>query len=205
MLRIGMVGAENSHTAAIAKVLNIDEKIRGVRATHVWGETAAFAKAAAEKGQIPTIVRKPEEMMGEVDAIVVDHRHQRIKGADRREVPRAERRGRASEGRFGRDGLDEHMPRLQPHHRNEHEHQGNWPSVPKRNARGKHQGNCPSDPERNTRGEHYRPFTTIMMKILIIFFIGAGVAFIVFLFSSYSPSAGPCKGISFLIHHHIFY
>ncbi len=75
MLRIGLVGAETRHTAAIAKVLNLDEKIRGVRATHVWGETAAFAKAAAEKGQIPTIVRKPEEMMGEVDAIVVDHRH----------------------------------------------------------------------------------------------------------------------------------
>ena len=75
MLKIGMVGAENSHTAAIAKVLNIDKKIRGVRATHVWGETPAFARAAAEKGQIPTIVRRPEEMIGEVDAIVVDHRH----------------------------------------------------------------------------------------------------------------------------------
>ena len=75
MLKIGMVGAENSHTAAIAKVLNIDKNIRGVRATHVWGETPAFARAAAEKGQIPTIVRRPEEMIGEVDAIVVDHRH----------------------------------------------------------------------------------------------------------------------------------
>ena len=30
MLKIGMVGAENSHTAAIAKVLNIDKKNRGV-------------------------------------------------------------------------------------------------------------------------------------------------------------------------------
>lgn len=75
MLKIGMVGAENSHTAAIAKVLNVDEEIRGVRATHVWGETRAFARAAAEKGQIPNVVSKPEDMIGEVDAIVVDHRH----------------------------------------------------------------------------------------------------------------------------------
>lgn len=75
MLKIGMVGAENSHTAAIAKVLNIDTKVRGARATHVWGETKAYARAAADKGQIPTIVARPEEMIGEVDAIVVDHRH----------------------------------------------------------------------------------------------------------------------------------
>lgn len=75
MLNIGMVGAENSHTGAIATVLNVDKKIAGVRATHVWGETRAFARAAAEKGQIPNIVTRPEDMIGQVDAIVVDHRH----------------------------------------------------------------------------------------------------------------------------------
>ncbi|MCY3737943.1 MAG: Gfo/Idh/MocA family oxidoreductase [Gemmatimonadaceae bacterium] len=75
MLKIGMVGAENSHTLAIAKVLNVDKRLRGVRATHVWGETRRFAKEAAEAGQIPRIVSRPEEMIGEVDAIVVDHRH----------------------------------------------------------------------------------------------------------------------------------
>jgi hypothetical protein len=43
MLNIGIVGAENSHTAAIAKVLNVEKRVPGVRVTHVWGETAAFA------------------------------------------------------------------------------------------------------------------------------------------------------------------
>ena len=75
MLKIGMVGAENSHTLAIAKVLNVDKRLRGVRATHVWGETRRYAREAAEAGQIPRIVTRPEEMIGEVDAIVVDHRH----------------------------------------------------------------------------------------------------------------------------------
>ena len=75
MLNIGIVGAENSHTAAIAKVLNVEKRVRGVRVTHVWGETAQYAQAAAAVGQIPHIVRTPEELIGQVDGAVVDHRH----------------------------------------------------------------------------------------------------------------------------------
>ena len=75
MLNIGIVGAENSHTAAIAKVLNVEKKVPGVRVTHVWGETATFARVAAAAGQIPHIVKKPEELIGAVDAAAVDHRH----------------------------------------------------------------------------------------------------------------------------------
>ena len=75
MINIGIVGAENSHTAAIAKVLNVEKKVRGVRVTHVWGETAQYAQAAAAAGQIPHIVRTPEELIVQVDAAVVDHRH----------------------------------------------------------------------------------------------------------------------------------
>ncbi|MEC8932512.1 MAG: hypothetical protein VYB08_13900, partial [Candidatus Latescibacterota bacterium] len=62
---------------AIARVLNVDKKIPGVRATHVWGETRTYARDASERGEIPTIVRRAEEMIGEVDAVVVDHRHGR--------------------------------------------------------------------------------------------------------------------------------
>ena len=75
MIRIGIVGAENSHTAAIAKVLNVDRRVAGARVTHVWGETPAYARAAAESGRIPAIVSEPEQMIGEVDGVVVDHRH----------------------------------------------------------------------------------------------------------------------------------
>ncbi len=75
MLTIGIVGAENSHTAAIAKVLNVEKRVQGVRVTHVWGETAQYAQAAAAAGQIPHMVRAPEALIGQVDAAVVDHRH----------------------------------------------------------------------------------------------------------------------------------
>jgi len=74
-MRIGIVGAENSHTAAIAKTLNVEKKIPGAEVVCVWGETKKFAQAASEAGQIPTIVAKPEEMIGLVDAAIVDHRH----------------------------------------------------------------------------------------------------------------------------------
>lgn len=75
MLNIGIIGAENSHCAAIAKLCNVDKKVPGVRVTSVWGEKKKFAQAAAEAGQIPTIVSDWREMAGQVDGVMIDHRH----------------------------------------------------------------------------------------------------------------------------------
>lgn len=74
-LRIGIIGAENSHTAGFGKLFNIDKKFPGAEVKYVWGETDAFAKAAMEKGAIPNQVSEPLEMMGKIDALIVDHRH----------------------------------------------------------------------------------------------------------------------------------
>lgn len=74
-MRIGIIGAENSHTAAIAKLVNVEKSFKGCEVTHVWGETKEFAEKAAKEGAIPNIVRNPLEMLGKVDGIVVDHRH----------------------------------------------------------------------------------------------------------------------------------
>ncbi len=74
-IRIGIIGAENSHTAGFGKLFNIDKKFRGMEVKYVWGETDAFAKAAMEKGAIPNQVKDPLEMMGKIDALIVDHRH----------------------------------------------------------------------------------------------------------------------------------
>ena len=48
-MNLGIVGAENSHTVAIARTLNIDKSVRGARVTHVWGETRALARRAAAR------------------------------------------------------------------------------------------------------------------------------------------------------------
>ena len=75
MIRIGIVGAENSHSAAVARTLNVHKRVPGCRVVAIWGETAAFAKKAAQSGQIPTIVKNPADMIGRIDGVMVDHRH----------------------------------------------------------------------------------------------------------------------------------
>ncbi len=74
-IRIGIIGAENSHTIGFGKLFNIDKKFPGAEVKYVWGETDAFAKAAMEKGAIPNQVSDPLEMIGKIDALIVDHRH----------------------------------------------------------------------------------------------------------------------------------
>ena len=74
-IRIGIIGAENSHTRGFGKLFNIEKKFPGVEVYFVWGETEAFARDAMEKGGIPNMVKDPKEMMGRIDALIVDHRH----------------------------------------------------------------------------------------------------------------------------------
>ena len=74
-IRIGIIGAENSHTIGFGKMFNIDRKYPGVEVEYVWGETEAFARNAMEKGSIPNMVTDPVQMMGKIDALIVDHRH----------------------------------------------------------------------------------------------------------------------------------
>ncbi len=74
-LRIGIIGAENSHSIGFGKMFNIDKKFPSAEVKYVWGETDEFARNASEKGNIPNIVKDPLEMLGEIDALIVDHRH----------------------------------------------------------------------------------------------------------------------------------
>ena len=76
-IRIGIIGAENSHTVGFGKLFNVDKKFPGVEVKYVWGETEEFARNAMEKGSIPAMVKDPSEMMGKIDALIVDHRHAR--------------------------------------------------------------------------------------------------------------------------------
>jgi len=74
-IRIGIIGAENSHTIGFGKMFNTVKKFPGMEVLYVWGETDEFAKNAMEKGNIPNQVKNPGEMLGKIDALIVDHRH----------------------------------------------------------------------------------------------------------------------------------
>jgi predicted dehydrogenase len=74
-IKIGIIGAENSHTVGYGKLFNIDKKFPGVEVVYVWGETEEYARTAMEKGKIPNMVKDPKEMLGKIDALIVDHRH----------------------------------------------------------------------------------------------------------------------------------
>ena len=73
--KIGIIGAENSHTAGFGKLFNIEKAFPGMEVKYVWGETEAFAKKAMSSGNIPLMVKDPSEMLGKIDALIVDHRH----------------------------------------------------------------------------------------------------------------------------------
>ncbi len=73
-INIGIIGAENRHATAIAKILNVHKRIRGVSVTHLWGETDAIAATTAEAGRIPVVVKNPEDMLGEIDGVMCDQR-----------------------------------------------------------------------------------------------------------------------------------
>lgn len=74
-ITIGIIGAENSHTAAYGKMFNVDIKFPGAEVKYVWGESDEFAAKAMKAGNIPNQVKDPAEMVGKIDALIVDHRH----------------------------------------------------------------------------------------------------------------------------------
>lgn len=75
LFKIGIIGAENSHTAGFGKLFNIDKAFPGMEVKYVWGETEAFAKKAMKDGNIPEMVQDPNDMLGKIDGLIVDHRH----------------------------------------------------------------------------------------------------------------------------------
>lgn len=73
MLKLGIIGAENSHSYSIGKVCNIDRKVP-LRTTHIWGETPEAAAESAAKASIPHVAADWREMLGQVDGVMIDHR-----------------------------------------------------------------------------------------------------------------------------------
>lgn len=77
MIRIGIVGSDNSHAIAFSKLCNLDEPLHldGAQVVSLFGLDQARNAEVAQAGKIPTVVSSPAEMVGNVDAVLVVFRH----------------------------------------------------------------------------------------------------------------------------------
>lgn len=81
MIKIGILGSDNSHALAFAKLCNIPDEngkyaYDDIRITAIYGrdDDPAHTKQVAEDGKIEFIAQKPEEFFGKVDAVMVVYR-----------------------------------------------------------------------------------------------------------------------------------
>ncbi len=80
MFKIGIVGTESSHALAFAKYYNLPDPETGkynhedVRVTALYGTDTDANKKTAEEAGIDTIVEKPEDLIGLVDAVMITSR-----------------------------------------------------------------------------------------------------------------------------------
>lgn len=80
MLRIGILGSDNSHADRFSEILNRSDHAAylpnsGAKVTAIWGQEAERTQQVAANGLINTIVASPEGMIGQVDAVFCVTRH----------------------------------------------------------------------------------------------------------------------------------
>ena len=78
MIRIGIVGSDNSHAIAFSKLCNVEGNelhVDGAKVVSIFGVDPERTQEVAQHGNIPKIVDTPEEMIGEIDLAMVVFRH----------------------------------------------------------------------------------------------------------------------------------
>lgn len=74
MLRIGLIGTENSHITHFTRFLNVEERHPGARAIALVGGPSERNQELAALGGIDLIVEEPGELGDQVDAAIVSTR-----------------------------------------------------------------------------------------------------------------------------------
>lgn len=72
MIRVGIIGSENSHAAAFTQLFNQSGRYENIRVVGLWGEDRESNLAQCEKFGVSCMT--PEEMLGRVDAVMVTSR-----------------------------------------------------------------------------------------------------------------------------------
>lgn len=80
MIRIGIIGTENSHAMAFSKIINLPDPTTGAlaypdaRVVGVYGPDPDSARQVAEAAKVDFIADDPAEFFGKVDAMIVTSR-----------------------------------------------------------------------------------------------------------------------------------
>lgn len=80
MIKVGIIGSDNSHAQVFSALANLEEgyhgaRVEGVRVTYIYGEDLPQTHDLAQKCKIETVAESPEEMIGMVDAVICVWRH----------------------------------------------------------------------------------------------------------------------------------
>ena len=78
MIRLGIIGSDNFHAVAFAKVCNTTDsgpQRRDARVVAICGGDPARTEEVARIGNIPAITATPDEMIGQIDAALIVNRH----------------------------------------------------------------------------------------------------------------------------------
>ncbi len=80
MFRLGILGSDNSHADRFSQLANLENGVDGkriddVQVTHIYGTDPGRTKEVAENGNIPNIVSRGQDMLGQVDGVICVWRH----------------------------------------------------------------------------------------------------------------------------------
>lgn len=80
MIKIGIIGTENSHALAFSKIINLPNERTGkydypdVKVVGVYGPDMVSAQAIIDEAKAEFIASSPEEFIGKVDAMIITSR-----------------------------------------------------------------------------------------------------------------------------------
>ena len=75
MIRIGIIGSENSHAHAFSTIFNCTDKYPDIEVVGVYGEDPQASQKIHEECKVPFIADSATDMLGRVDAMMVTSRN----------------------------------------------------------------------------------------------------------------------------------
>lgn len=77
MIRIGIVGSDNSHAITFSQMINDQNHkyhVDGMKVLYLYGLDEERNREVSEKGGIPYIVKRPEDMIDKIDCVFIEFR-----------------------------------------------------------------------------------------------------------------------------------